>query len=673
LKKNAMTSFDVKAVVDELSGELQGRRIRNLYQLEGKLFLIRVSPIDLILELERRVHSTRFKFEAPLKPSNFCMELRKHLRNGIVEDVLQHEFERIIVLKVKSKTGLLSLISEIFRRGNMILIDEEDKIITAYYFAELKDRKVLRGLPFTYPPSTGVHPRLLELDHLKAALKRDPSAPVEKAFSGVIPYPRTYLDEALLEAGVDKGRAASQLGDEELESILSAVKGLFEKHTLDSYNPCIARDEQGEAVDVVPLPLSFHRDMQLQYFESFNEAADEYFKESYLEAVEGSYIEGRNVELDRVKRILERQREEAARLQERIAQYRLGGDLLKANSPYLGEILGFIRENWGREDLGSLLRERFHGDPYAGLVESIRGVDMRDRRVILSLGGVELRIDPFISPYRSASLYYEEYKRLNAKLERLRRLVEENEAKVKAGAVMALETPRPRLRLRRRLKWYERFRWFFSSEGLLVLSGRDAATNSLLLERYMEPSDLVFHAEIYGAPFTVVKKGGEGAGDNTIQEAAAATASYSRAWREGLTALDVYWVNPDQVSRKAPSGEYLGRGMYMIYGSRNYLKGVPLRLAIGLNVGEGEVKVVGGPPEAVNRWSLTYVELAPGDTSPGRIANEVKRIFLKKLGGELRPTLMDLDIVEVQRLLPPGKSRITRIAKGFNEALPEAH
>jgi hypothetical protein len=65
--------------------------------------------------------------------------------------------------------------------------------------------------------------------------------------------------------------------------------------------------------------------------------------------------------------------------------------------------------------------------------------------------------------------------------------------------------------------------------------------------------------------------------------------------------------------------------------------------------------------------------LAPGDTSPGRIANEVKRIFLKKLGGELRPTLMDLDIVEFQRLLPPGKSRITRIAKGFNEVLPEAH
>lgn len=667
-----MTSFDVKAVIDELRVDLQGKRFKNIYQLGGKLFLIRVAPgpIDLILELEKRIHSTRFKFEAPLRPSNFCMELRKHLRNSIIDDVLQHEFERIIVLNVKSKTGLLSLVAEIFKRGNMILVDEGRTIITAQYFAELRDRKILRGVPFSYPPSTGIHPKLLEIKHLKTVLERDPSMPVGKAISRVIPYPRTYLDEALSGAGIDKGRAASQLRGEELESILFNVKELFETHTLDSYTPCIVRNERGESVDVVPIPLSFHRDMQLQYFEKFNEAADEYFKESYLEAVKGSVTEGLTLELDRVKRILERQRREAARLQERAAQCRLGGDILKAKSSYLGEILELIRENWRNEGLSSLLRERFNRDPYAGLVESIRGIDRKDRRIILSLDGLELRIDPFISPYRSASLYYEESKRLNAKLERLRGFIRENEAKVIGGAVEAQEGTRPILRLRRQLRWYERFRWFFSSEGLLVLSGRDAGTNSVLVERYMDSSDLVFHAEIHGAPFTIVKEGGKRAGNDTFQEAAIATASYSRAWREGITALDVYWVNPDQVSRKAPSGEYLGRGMYMIYGSRNYLRGIPLRLAIGLNVGEGDVRIIGGPPKAVDRWGLTYVELTPGDTSPGRIANEVKKIFLRKLEEDLKPALMDLDVVEIQRLLPPGKSRITRIAKGCNEILP---
>ncbi|MEM2865067.1 MAG: ribosome rescue protein RqcH [Candidatus Bathyarchaeia archaeon] len=673
MKKEAMTSFDVKAVVDELQVVLQGRRIRNIYQLGGKLFLIRVSPgpIDLILELERRIHSTRFKFEAPLKPSNLCMELRKHLRNSVIEDFLQHEFERIVVLKVKSKEGLLSLIAEIFKRGNMILADEEGLIITAYYFAELKDRRIFRGSPLVYPPSTGIHPRSLEIGHLKAALEKDPSAPVGRAIAGVIPYPRTYLDEALSTAGIHRDKTASQVGDEELKSILSAVKGLFEKHSIDSYTPCIVRDEHGEAVDVVPIPLNLHKGMQLQYFERFNEAADEYFKESYLEGLRSSYAGKLTVELDRMRRILERQRGEEARLREMAARYRLGGDLLKANSPYLEEILRFIRENWRSGELISLLKERFDRDPQAGLVGSIQGIDRKNRRITLLLEGVELEIDPFISPYSSAGLYYEESKRLNAKLERLRELIRENEAKVARGMVEVSEAPHPRMKLRRELKWYERFRWFYSSEGLLVLSGRDTGTNSLLVERYMGSSDLVFHAEIHGSPFTIVKEGGRSAGEDTVQEAAAATASYSRAWREGLTALDVYWVNPDQVSRKAPSGEYLGRGMYMIYGPRNYVRGVPLRLAIGLNLGEGAVRVVGGPPKALDRWSLIYAELTPGDTAPGRIAGEVRRIFADKLGEGLKSAVMNLDVTEFQRLLPPGNSRITGIAKGRNEALPD--
>ncbi|MEM3109242.1 MAG: NFACT family protein, partial [Candidatus Bathyarchaeia archaeon] len=148
--------------------------------------------------------------------------------------------------------------------------------------------------------------------------------------------------------------------------------------SIDSYTPCIVRDEHGEAVDVVPIPLNLHKGMQLQYFERFNEAADEYFKESYLEGLRSSYAGKLTVELDRMRRILERQRGEEARLREMAARYRLGGDLLKANSPYLEEILRFIRENWRSGELISLLKERFDRDPQAGLVGSIQGIDRKN-------------------------------------------------------------------------------------------------------------------------------------------------------------------------------------------------------------------------------------------------------------------------------------------------------
>ncbi len=186
----------------------------------------------------------------------------------------------------------------------------------------------------------------------------------------------------------------------------------------------------------------------------------------------------------------------------------------------------------------------------------------------------------------------------------------------------------------------------------------------------MTSDDLVFHAEVYGAPFTIIKEGVNRASTVTLHEAGTATASYSKAWREGIAAVDVYWIKPEQVSKKPPSGEYLRKGMYMIYGSRNYLKNIDLESAVGANVSDGILMVIGGPASAVEKWSQIYIELFPGDESPGKIAKEIKRIFSRRIEDEFKTSMNKLDIMEIQRLLPPGKSKIVRVAKGGGQKLP---
>jgi predicted ribosome quality control (RQC) complex YloA/Tae2 family protein len=37
----------------------------------------------------------------------------------------------------------------------------------------------------------------------------------------------------------------------------------------------------------------------------------------------------------------------------------------------------------------------------------------------------------------------------------------------------------------RKAYWFERFHWFITSENYLVLSGRDAQQNELLVKRYL--------------------------------------------------------------------------------------------------------------------------------------------------------------------------------------------
>lgn len=43
---------------------------------------------------------------------------------------------------------------------------------------------------------------------------------------------------------------------------------------------------------------------------------------------------------------------------------------------------------------------------------------------------------------------------------------------------------RPTSQVVRKSAWYERFNWFISSENYLVISGRDAQQNELIVKRY---------------------------------------------------------------------------------------------------------------------------------------------------------------------------------------------
>ena len=161
-------------------------------------------------------------------------------------------------------------------------------------------------------------------------------------------------------------------------------------------------------------------------------------------------------------------------------------------------------------------------------------------------------------------------------------------------------------------EWYEKFRWFISSDGFLVVAGKDAVSNEVLVKKYAGTGDAVFHADITGAPFVVVKAEGKDPSEQALREAGEFAVAFSRAWREGFGSADVYWVKPDQLSKSGPSGESVPHGAFAVIGKRNWMRSVPLRLSIGV-VEDDEVSFVGGPVEAVKAKTKTYVTIGPGD------------------------------------------------------------
>ncbi|PIT85562.1 hypothetical protein COU36_02625 [Candidatus Micrarchaeota archaeon CG10_big_fil_rev_8_21_14_0_10_59_7] len=191
----------------------------------------------------------------------------------------------------------------------------------------------------------------------------------------------------------------------------------------------------------------------------------------------------------------------------------------------------------------------------------------------------KIRIDARLNAQQNAARYFDEAKKFKAKAEGARKAIVDTESKL-AKTPELVEIVRPKIRVKevREKKWFEKFHFFTTSGGFLVVAGKDAKSNELLVARHMEAGDLFMHADITGAPATIVKNG-QTAGETDMKEAAQFSACYSSAWKNGLHAVDVYAVTPEQVSKKS-HGEYVGKGGFMIYGERRWFRNAQLKLVL---------------------------------------------------------------------------------------------
>jgi predicted ribosome quality control (RQC) complex YloA/Tae2 family protein len=194
----------------------------------------------------------------------------------------------------------------------------------------------------------------------------------------------------------------------------------------------------------------------------------------------------------------------------------------------------------------------------------------------------------------------------------------------------------------RKKEWYEKFHWFISSEDFLCIGGKDATSNEIVVKKHTDKEDLVFHTDMAGSPFFVIKNGQE-AGEATINETATATACYSRAWKIGHTTADVFYVKPEQVTKEAQAGEHLSKGSFMVYGKTEYIY-PKIEYAIGL-VGE---QIIGGPINAIKKRTKNFVVVIPGRQKKSALAKKIKS------------KLKDGDLDEIIKFLPAGGAEIRR-------------
>ncbi len=271
---------------------------------------------------------------------------------------------------------------------------------------------------------------------------------------------------------------------------------------------------------------------------------------------------------------------------------------------------------------------------------------------------MEIELDLSKSLDENAANYFEKSKEVKRKIAGLKKALFIAEQKMKFRDAdderKKLLKEAQKEKSNRKKKWFESFRWFFTSDNLLVVGGRDAISNEQIVKNRMKKNDTYFHADVFGAPHCFIQAPVELKGNEfefppqSMIEAAQFAATFSKAWEEARPQAEVYNVKPEQVSKSAKSGESMGTGAFMIYGERNWFRKTTLSCAIGYF--PREKTLMCGPLSAIQKHCRVFVNLKQGSKSKEVIAKELKQYFEKKG--------LAFSVDELVSLLPNGNFEV---------------
>lgn len=658
-----LSGIELHYLVNKISSKITSSYyVSNISSITKNSILLKLhhpteSDINLIVST-KGIWITNKKYKQ-MEESQLLSILSREIERAKINSVSQPGSERIFFLHFMNKDNKeRKLAVEIFGKGNIILCDESMRILWILNPVEVRHRILKTGLEYVLPPNRGEDVFQISLEGMIKNRDTQPeNTDLVRWLAKCTSLPRKYVEEILLQSGIS-AKYANHLSDNDVQIIYDKTKEITSK-VVDETNhePSIIVDKLGLAIDASPIVMS--GDSNAKKVESYMDGIDQVLSNEILTIGRSLKTEETDKKILELEHDLEEQNK--AKMQVIIRSQnlrRVAHELMKLSS-------------MGTEDMNdSTVRTLLENNDSEIVKENgITYLNIENERIKF-----ESSIPKFSSLLFSRAKELERgainidkaSEELRLRVEKLQNQTQKIHEKIQFSKLESKQ-------------WYERYRWFVTSDGYLVIGGRDASSNSAIIRKYMTENDIIFHAEIHGSPFFLVKNvnNKEKQDSSYVEEAAQATVSFSRAWKDGLSSGDAYWVFPNQVKKGAPTGQFLPKGSFVIEGKRNFCRGIELKLSIGLVQIEKKYSIVCGPSNAVRKRSLVFASLLPGGTDPMNLAKKVKSEFVRAIS-EFDQSLAEyckkISLDEFIRMLPSGQSKIERAERGqaINDIIDES-
>lgn len=640
-----LSGIELRYLVNEIKKKVSsGYYVSNVHGVTRDSIMLMLhhptEPDIMLMISSNGIWITKYKFDT-MEQSELVDVLRKEIVRAKVDDVQQFGSERIVLMKFIVDSSVRNLVAEFFAGGNIILCDESMKILAVLNPIEVRHRTLKINANYAYPPTRAIDVLELKPEHMKAMYSSD--LDVARWIGRNIALPKKFIEDIVKRSNIELNVKCSDLKEDDVNRLYKNIVELVTDVCSGNHKPTLVMQDNA-AVDASPVPLQAMQG-SIEHVGSYMEAVDTVLSNHLKgvgESIKTSEFAGKMTELERA--LNEQDKAKVALI-----------DSSKFIRNFADSLMALTKH--GVSSIGDSSIEKLLSDNGAKIYEE-RGT------TVLSIKNERIQLSKNARIPSVASLLYSKAKELERgtkSIDNAKNKIMKELEKLKQRSEVAKKKVRVQQQVSK--EWFERYRWFVTTDGLFAVGGRDASSNSALVRRHLTDNDIVFHAEVHGSPFFILKNA-KGDEEHSINQVAQATASFSRAWKDGLFTADAYWVHADQIKKAAPSGQYLPKGAFVIEGKRNYIRGLELRLAVGLVKIKRKLALVCGAPESVKCNSLVYVLIAPNGAEVSEVAKKIKAEIIKNAGDELSDYAKGLSIDEIVRALPAGAGKVVYSAKG---------
>ncbi|MFW6280594.1 MAG: Rqc2 family fibronectin-binding protein [Halanaerobium sp.] len=531
----AFDGIMLSALKDNLDNKIIGARIEKIYQIEKKLLILNLrhnnQNLKLVVSTDpegARMHLSDLDYENPPHPPDFCMLLRKYLKNSYIKNITQPIFERILTIDIEKKGKKFTLIAELMGKySNVILIDDNEVVLDAMKRISEKqneERQLYPGIVYKAPPGQEkTNPLMVNkaedfLNVIDADFNQAAHRAVMFNFRGIGPY---SAREIVFRAGIDYSQNYDELTGENKKKIADSLINIFDKIKKQEYTPVIAI--KNDEVDYISAFILKHRKPeQLKKFDDIDKMLDYYYlnflkdKElkkavRELNKIVNNYINKNEKKQKKLKKQLEESKD--------ADKYKKFGELITSNIYQLNK-----------------------GDKKAEITDYYSPEQEK----------VSIKLDPSLSPSANAQKYFKKYNKLKKSVKHIKRELAKlrHEEKYLEQVSLNIEQAEKledieeiknelteegyikKQKKNKRNKNSKKLapRKFWSSDGYQILVGRNNKQNDTLTKKIANKGDIWLHTKTIAGSHVIIKRDTDKkVPDQTLNEAAAVAAYFSKA------------------------------------------------------------------------------------------------------------------------------------------------